>query len=82
MTEKDLLKLKKDIDEAQTNLSKLQGSKQVLMDQLNEAWGCTTTEEAEKKLALMKKKNETMIKQIEIGMQEIEDKYINVTEEE
>lgn len=76
MKESDLLKLKKDIDEAKVSLSKLEGSKQTLMEQLEKTWGCSTVEEAGTKLSVLKKKADKISNQIQEGLQEIEDKYL------
>lgn len=76
LTEIGLLKLKKDIDEAKTTISKLEGGLQTLIDQLEKVWGCSSVEEAEKKLEILKKKNEKLSYTIAEGLAEIEEKYV------
>lgn len=76
MKESDLLRMRKDIDEAKVSLSKLEGSKQTLMDQLEKTWGCSDVHEAEVKLSSLKKKADKLTSQIAEGLQAIEDKYL------
>lgn len=82
MKAKDLLKLKTSIDEAKSTQARLEGQRQGLLDQLKTSFKCDTVEEAEQKLANMKKKNEMLNRQIEEGLEEIEKKYMNLTEKD
>ncbi len=75
MTEKELLDLKEEVEEAKTKVSELTGQKQALIKQLKEDWKCATVEEAEKKLKSMKIDIEKLEEQIEEGTKELEEKY-------
>lgn len=75
MTEKELLGLKEDIDEAKTELNKLEGRKEGLMQQLLDDWECKTIEQAKKKLISMKSDLEQLDKKIKDGIEELEEKY-------
>lgn len=74
-TEKELLELKKQVDAAKVAISELEGQKKAQLKQLQEDWGCKTVEEAEKKLAKMRKEVETLETQIETGIEELEEMY-------
>lgn len=74
ITEKELLKLKKEIDDAKTAVSEAKGHLSALMKQLKENWDCTTVEKADKKLATMKKELETMLEDIETSSDKLEEK--------
>lgn len=75
MTEKELLELKEDIDSAKNEISKLEGRKQTLLEQLKKEWGCSTVKSA--KLMLDKKKNklEALETKITEMTTELENKY-------
>lgn len=75
MTEKELLQLKDEIDEAKTKVAELKGQQQMLMNQLLETYGCKTIADAEKKLKLMDKEISTVQNQIDEGIKELEEKY-------
>lgn len=51
MSEKELLKLKEDIDVAKTRMAELMGEQKYLKERLRKEWGCSSVNEAEKKLA-------------------------------
>jgi len=76
LTEKGLFKLKESIEQAKTNISKIEGSQQTLLEQLQNDWGCSSIEEAEKKLGVIKKKIDRLSTQIKEGIEEIEEKYL------
>ncbi len=75
MTERELLELKKKVDEAKSTVSELTGHKQALMKQLKDDWNCKSAEEAQKKLKSMNKEIEDIESQIEEGVKELEEKY-------
>ena len=75
MTEKDLLRLKKDIDEAKNTLAELNGQKGTLTKQLKENWDCSTIEEAEKVLKKMQIEIEKIQEDIDSGISELEEIY-------
>jgi len=74
MTEKELLELKQDIEEAKQKVSELKGEKQALMKQLKETWNCSSLEEAEKKLTELTNRRGQYSVEIETGMEELEEK--------
>lgn len=75
MTEKDLLALKEEINQAKTKVASLQGQHDLLMKQLKDTWECETTQAAEKKLAKMEKEVADMSAMIEKKMQEVQKAY-------
>jgi len=75
MTETDLLKLKRKVDEAKQTSSELRGEQIALMKQLKEDWDCNSLEDADKRIKTMMKDIEKLTEQIETGMEEIEQKY-------
>ena len=75
MTERDLLTLKEEIDEAKASVSELKGQQTVLMKQLKDTYGCKTVEEAETLIVKGKKEIEKLQQQIDSGIKELEEKY-------
>lgn len=80
-TEKELFKLKEDVDAAKIAVSELEGQKKAQLKQLSEDWGCKTVEEAEKKIAVMRKDVEKLEEQIETGIEELEERLENPDKE-
>lgn len=74
LTEKQLLVLKREIEEAKIAVSESRGHLSALMKQLNENWACPTVEKAEKRLAKMKSELETMLSEIEESSEKLEEK--------
>jgi uncharacterized protein YaaN involved in tellurite resistance len=72
MTESELLKLKKKVDEAKQTSAELKGHQTALFKQLKEDWDCTTIEEAEQRIKTMSKEVDKLTEQIETGMEELE----------
>lgn len=72
MNEQDLMNLKEEISEAKTEISKLEGSKQVLLQQAKEKYQCNTIVELEKKLSKWKTDGEKLNTQILEGLAELE----------
>ena len=64
MTEQDLLKLKRQVEDAKTEVNQLQGQRTALLKQLKDDWGCKTVEEAEAKVKAMEKEIEKISDQI------------------
>lgn len=77
MTEKELLELKEDIENAKQKVSELKGERQALMKRLKEDWNCDSLEEAEKKLKVMSEQVEKLSEEITEGMKELESKFEN-----
>lgn len=80
MTERDLLKLKEDIEEAKEKFQQLKGQKNALMQQLKEEWDCTTIEDAHKILKKLEIEVEEISNEIVKGLDELEKKYLNDTD--
>lgn len=74
MTEKQLLALKQEVDEAKTTVAESRGHLSALLKQLNENWACPTIEKAEKRLVKMKTELETMLVEIEESSDKLEEK--------
>jgi len=75
MTEKQLLDLKKEIDQSKTKLSELKGKKEALMDTLEKTYGCKSIKAAEKKLTQLKEKVESLEEEKQEGIKELEEHY-------
>ena len=75
MTETELLKLKKKVEDAKTSASELTGQKTILNKQLKENWKCNSIEEAEKKLSSKSKEIDDIDEKIEAGITELTEKY-------
>ena len=75
MTERELLKLKEDVDSAKQKVAELTGQQTVLLTQLKTDWDCKNISEAEEKLAKMDKDITIIDKKIEEGILDLEEKY-------
>jgi len=75
LNETQLLKLKKQVEEAKTEVSELRGHQSALTKQLKEEWGCKDIAEAEKKLKAMQKEIEQIDASIAEGIKELEENY-------
>lgn len=62
---KDLTSLKKGIDEAKTNIAKLDGREQETLSQLKNNYNLSSIEEIEKEIAKLTKEEAVLIKIIE-----------------
>ena len=80
MDERELLDLKKKVDQAKTTVSELTGQQKSLMRQLKDDWKCNTVPEAEKKLKGIKTEIENLENDIAESTKELEEKY-NLIEE-
>ena len=75
MDERQLLKLKEEIDTAKTEVSELEGSKKTMLKDLLDRFGCKTLDEASAKLEKMAAEIEALQAQLDAGLREIEEKY-------
>jgi uncharacterized protein YaaN involved in tellurite resistance len=75
ITERELLILKSKIDDAKSSLASLKGKLQYVNQQLSEEWGCSTIEEAYKKLKTMDKEIASLTIKIEKDTEELNEKY-------
>lgn len=77
LTENELLKKKKEIEETKTEISELKGQQKVFFKQLKEDWGCDTLEEARKAYTKLKNEVEQLDKKIEEKTEDLEETYFN-----
>jgi len=75
MTEKNLLELKDQIEDAKASVAELKGQQTILMQQLKTNYNCKSIEESETLLAKWKKEVDKMQMQIDEGLKELEEKY-------
>lgn len=76
MTEKELLELKEEIEEAKEKSSELKGEKQALMKRLKEEWDCKSVKDAEKLISEMEKEIETTSLEINNGLEELDEYFV------
>ena len=72
MTEQELLDLKAEIEESKENLSKMQGRKEALLEQLRKQFGVASIAAAEKKIKKMETEVEEWDQKIDTATQELE----------
>lgn len=72
---KDLAQLKKGIDEAKINISKLDGREQEAIKQLQAAEKISTIEEAKSLYNGLEQQEKTLIKEIKSEYQKLKDQY-------
>lgn len=75
MDERDLLRVKKEIEEAKSKVSELKGKKQGLMESLKKNWGCNTIPQAKKKVQKLEGQLADLGYEMEEGMQELQEKF-------
>ena len=75
MEHQDLLDLKEKIDQAKEKSAELKGQLKGLTKELSDDWGCTTIEQAERKVTKMESDIEKLNTQINEGVEELEEKY-------
>jgi len=70
--EQELLRLKKEIEDAKSEISEYKGRKTQLTKQLKDDWDCTTTKQSEDKLVEMEKKLASLNTQFNEGVEKLE----------
>lgn len=75
MDERQLLKLKAEIDSAEREAAQLEGQRNYLLQQLKEQFSCPSVEVAEKKLARMDEEIKQKDKALTAVLVEINEKY-------
>jgi prefoldin subunit 5 len=75
LTEKDLLRKKREIEQAKEELSELKGQEKALMKRLEEEYGITTIEQAEEKLESLQQQVSDLDTLIQEKTEAIEEKY-------
>ena len=82
MTDKELLRLKKKVDNAENEEQQLKGERKAILANLKEDFDCSTVAEAKSARKKLKKKYESLSKKIERKLEEIENKYLTNEESE
>ena len=75
MTEQELLRKKKEIETAKTQLSELKGEEKALLKQLKDNWDCETLAEAKKKIQKYEIEEKSLITEIAEKTKELEETY-------
>ena len=75
LNEKALLALKKQIEEAKSELSELRGKKKQLESTLQKEFKCSTIEEAHGLLEQMEEERQALNEKINTKIQQLEEKY-------
>lgn len=75
MNEQKLLQLKKQIEISKTEIAELTGQKKQLLKELETVWKCSTPAEAEAKIQEYQEKIDSLSKQIEIGINSLQNEY-------
>jgi len=76
MTEKELLRLKEEIDEAKEKFLQFKGQREALIQQLKDNWGCSSIEDANKLLSEMSEEVESINSEIIDGITKLEQQYL------
>ena len=75
LDEKELLRMKKEVDDSRQKLSELKGQKDFLLKDLKEKWGCSSIAEAKKKVEALQKEVDDLDARIRKGTDELEREY-------
>lgn len=75
LDEKDLLRMKKDIEGAKQKLSELKGQKDFIIKDLKEKWGCDSIEDARKQLNQLTDEERELDSRIQKELGELEREY-------
>ena len=76
LTEKQLLSLKKDIEQNKQQIERLKGEEIALLKRLKQEYACDTLEDAEDKLKELREDEEKLNQDIQNLTDAIEDKYL------
>lgn len=79
MTEKDLLKLKEEIKEANEKFLQLKGQREALIQQLKEDWECDTIKQAQTKINNLEKELTVINSELLEGIANLEKDYLDGT---
>jgi len=69
------MELKKRVEQAQQEANKAEGALEQVMKQLKKEFGCTTLEQAEKKLSILEKQEQKAKIEFENAIEEFEEKW-------
>ena len=76
-TEKDLLALKKKINDGKSKIAEIKGKQDYLLKALMEQWGCKNVEEAEKYLVKIQSNLDSVSSKLDAILEEIAITYSN-----
>jgi len=76
MNEKELLKLKKKVDEAEYEAQQLKGERKSILANLKEDFNCSDIEQAKEARKKLKKKRDQLSETIENKLEEINKQYL------
>lgn len=82
MDEQELIKKKKEIEDAKLKLAKLSGQKQALLQQMKDDWDCDNLTDAKKKIEEFKNLNKELEMNIKKATQTLEDEFFNKDNED
>lgn len=72
MTERELLDLKQEIDQAKESFQQLKGQEKAILQQLKDDFDCSTFEQTNKKTRVLEKEISKLSDEIEQGVSELE----------
>jgi IMP dehydrogenase/GMP reductase len=75
MDERQLLQLKKKVEDSKTTVAELTGQQTAVMKQLKDEYGCKTIEEAEEKVKTLNTKVTKINNRIDEGVVELKEKF-------
>jgi len=75
MTEHKLLELKDQIEDAKSEVSKLEGRRDALREELKDDWACGTIKQAKNLLGDLEKELTQLENKLSKGIKELEEKY-------
>jgi hypothetical protein len=81
LTGKDLLRKKREIEQAKEELSELKGQEKAFIKRLEEDYGLSSTSEASEKLEKMQEQVSDLDALIQEKMEEVEEKYFKEEED-
>jgi hypothetical protein len=75
MNEKDLLRMKEEIDRAKSKVSELTGKQKHLLAELKDKWECSSIEEAERYLKKLEREIKGLDIKIDESIKDIQERY-------
>lgn len=75
LDERDLLRMKKEIDEAKQKLAELKGQKDFIIKELKEKWNCDSVEDAREQLNQLTEEEKELDSRIQKELGDLEREY-------
>lgn len=75
MNEKNIYKLKEQIDKRKNKLSEKKGRREGLIEDLKKKWNCSSLDELNEKIEEMENQKEAIQDKIDKGIEELENNY-------